>query len=581
MCAIRPVCFLGAVALALAAGASAADEAADAFKSLHGDELKRVLATPAPSDDVQLAGRLLRATRTADDPPGLLTLLCEKAYELAFKDPSGYPTALAAMRLLASRVPAKKVECLQRIVTVRQRQLGAARGDDKAKAAETLIGAQRDLAQAQEAAGDFEGAAATLRQALSLAGNIRSDLKPAIQAQLTDLVARQQAARQLATLKANLEAEPTDAASRKELVRLYLVEMDDPAEAARFVNESLDGPTRKYVPAAARGIEAAPELACAELGDWYRTLVDLARTVPGKSAVLARAREYYNRFLALHPADDAPRAAVAQALKKVEDNLAAMGLTVKAGRTHRLLIVGLAAAGKHESTPAAIQAIAAMGRKTGAFEAAEAEDAGVFNATFLAKFDAICLVNCNGNLFTDGASKTALLDFVRGGKGLVGIHATAGAFPAWPEFAQMLGATYGGNPLHRASIKVDDPGSPLTAAFGGKGFGVGEELYSFKDPYSRDRLHVLLSVDVENSGPAAMRRGTRPDNDYALSWIKDYGRGRVFYCALGHDTATYSDPVMLAHYLAGIRFAIGDLKADTTPSAKLTLKPARGPVLNQ
>jgi hypothetical protein len=128
--------------------------------------------------------------------------------------------------------------------------------------------------------------------------------------------------KQLAALKEKLEAKPDDAAARKELVRLYLVELDNPAEAAKFVDEGLDEATRKYVPAAAKPLEEAPELACRELGEWYRGLADQAQTAAGKGAMLRRAQVYYERFLNTHPADDLARATATLTLKRIQDALA-------------------------------------------------------------------------------------------------------------------------------------------------------------------------------------------------------------------------------------------------------------------
>jgi len=56
------------------------------------------------------------------------------------------------------------------------------------------------------------------------------------------------------------------------------------------------------------------------------------------------------------------------------------------------------------------------------------------------------------------------------------------------------------------------------------------------------------------------------DKDFPVSWIRAYEKGRVFYSALGHGIKIYSNPTLLAHFLAGIQYALGDLKADSTPS---------------
>jgi len=129
------------------------------------------------------------------------------------------------------------------------------------------------------------------------------------------------------------------------------------------------------------------------------------------------------------------------------------------------------------------------------------------------------------------------------------------------------------------SVKLDDPRSPINAPFEGKGFEITDEIYTFKEPYSREKLRILLSIDWENSGE--LKGANRPDNDYALSWIREYGRGRVFYCAFGHMEPVWWNPKILAHLLAGVQYALGDLKADATPSAALEgrLAPAPGPKL--
>jgi len=302
-----------------------AGEAADTFNKLYGADLQRVAATPLPADDVALAKQMLGDAKTAGDQPAFLALLCEKAYELAVKDASGYATATAAMDLLAGKSPEKKVECLRKNAALYQKQYAAERGEAKTKAGESVITALGALAEAQTAAGDTGAADMTLRQAIAVATAIKSESKAALQARVENLAPRQKVEKQIAAIKAKLDADPKDAASRKELVRLYLVEMDNPAEAAKFLDETLDGVTRKYVPAAVKPVEDAPELACTELGDWYKGLADQAATPASKGAMLRRAKAYYERFVDLHKAEDLARTGATLMLKKIEDALGKLG----------------------------------------------------------------------------------------------------------------------------------------------------------------------------------------------------------------------------------------------------------------
>jgi type 1 glutamine amidotransferase/sugar phosphate isomerase/epimerase len=257
---------------------------------------------------------------------------------------------------------------------------------------------------------------------------------------------------------------------------------------------------------------------------------------------------------------------------------------VRPRKRRRLLIFDLNVGyGGHASIRTANLAFTLMGRKTGAFETVVSRDPEVFRPESLVQFDAVFLNNTVGNLFEDAALRRSLVEFVYGGGGLLGVHGTTVAFTRWgngggddwTEFGVMLGGR-GAN--HRASdehvfIKLDDPGHPLNHPFDGKGFEYRSEFFRVHEPYSRQRVRVLFSIDTDrtdmNRGPA-YGKVVRADGDYALAWVRNYGRGRVFHCTIAHAPSVFWDPLMLRFYLAAVQFAVGDLPAPTTPSAKLT-----------
>ena len=91
-------------------------------------------------------------------------------------------------------------------------------------------------------------------------------------------------------------------------------------------------------------------------------------------------------------------------------------------------------------------------------------------------------------------------------------------------------------------------------------------------PYSREKVHVLMSIDTAKTDMNQLPgcpQCQRPDNDYAISWIRNYGQGRVFYLSLGHNPTIFMTPAFFEHVLAGIQFVLGDLAADATPSSPL------------
>ncbi len=283
----------------------------------------------------------------------------------------------------------------------------------------------------------------------------------------------------------------------------------------------------------------------------------------------------FSSLLATAQAQDKP--IPAEKLEKVAAALPEAAY-VKPAAPRKVLVFTLTKGFRHGSIPLAAKTLEMMGEKTGAFTTVVSDDLEMLRPENLARFDVFCSDQCTGNLTTDETLKQSLLDFVRGGKGWVGIHAATDV-GGWkfPEYNEMIGGVFAGHPFRRISVKLDDPASPLNAMFEGKGFEISDEIYTFRDPYSREKLHILASIDWDNS--KIEKGGNREDNDYALSWIREYGKGRVFYCAFGHDDQIWWNPAILQHYLAGIQYATGDLKADATPSASLNLQPARGPEL--
>jgi type 1 glutamine amidotransferase len=352
-------------------------------------------------------------------------------------------------------------------------------------------------------------------------------------------------------------------------------------------------------------------------------------------------------------------------------------------RPRKVLVLAHAAGFVHSSIPLAAKTIEALGTKTGAWAATITYDAADITAENLKQYDAVFLDSTTGAFLDDPANaavtaarRQALLEFVRGGKGLAGIHAASDSYHAsapvpapaggpataaapnvanllgnfsigatlaplmldqadrnrdqkldkaevdaladtwfttldvrksgrllqsdfaffallvppsaapapvpqgpdtqtgtWPEFNRMIGGYFKFHWLdpQLITVKIDDPKSPLTAMFHGRAFEIHDETYTMAaNSWSRDNVHVLTSIDYASMSPAdrALEEHPRADHDYGLSWIRREGQGRVFYEAHGHSERIYSMTPMLEHILAGVQYAIGDLKADDSPSRK-------------
>ncbi len=256
-------------------------------------------------------------------------------------------------------------------------------------------------------------------------------------------------------------------------------------------------------------------------------------------------------------------------------------------KPRRLLVFTYQPGYRHSDTPFIAAAITLMGKQTGAYETTVTEDSSAFEPGCLHQFDAVVMDNNCGPFFLppgyaklpvdqqkeakarEARLRKSLEDFVKGGGGYVGIHSCLYTpdYADWPEGAELIGGLVPSHPWNqKIRVLLDDPAHPLCAAFGGKDFEITEETYQILDPYSREKVRVLLRLD-----PACvdLSKGARKDRDYPLGWVKAYGKGRVFYTALTHYEENLTRPALLRFYLDGIQFALGDLEADTTPSAKI------------
>jgi len=237
--------------------------------------------------------------------------------------------------------------------------------------------------------------------------------------------------------------------------------------------------------------------------------------------------------------------------------------------------------------PYGVCAMRILGEKTGAFEPVISDDIALFLPENIRQLDAIVMNNSCGpwitpsdaameKLKSHGQAKDAvekvlrqsLLDYVANGGGIVAYHYAIGANAHWPEFRELLGATFTGHPWNEeVAVHVEEPEHPLLAAFGGKGFRIADEIFQFGPPYDRKGLRVLLSLDTERTN-MGVKWIQREDNDFAQAWVKSVGKGRIFYAGFGHRTEIWWNPTILQFYLDAIQFAVGDLAGETAPVQK-------------
>ena len=265
---------------------------------------------------------------------------------------------------------------------------------------------------------------------------------------------------------------------------------------------------------------------------------------------------------------------IVESKPKIEEVVAKM-VAVKPKKERKLLVYSRTTGFRHSSIELGAAVFKALGQKTGAFSVTATEDPSIFTEEKLSQFDAVLMLSTTGKPIPD-KGKSAFEKFLAKRKGLVGIHAATDCHREWKNYLDAIGGLFDGHPWNAGSLVTlynEDPTHPCCKNVP-QGFQIKDEIYQYKkdNHFTRDKLRILLSLDL--AGPKMKRGGMkRQDNDYAVSWVREYSNSRVFYTNLGHNESTFLDPVALQHMLAGIQYAMGDIEADATPSAKIGKKP--------
>ncbi|MEU8542465.1 ThuA domain-containing protein [Streptomyces sp. NPDC048717] len=206
---------------------------------------------------------------------------------------------------------------------------------------------------------------------------------------------------------------------------------------------------------------------------------------------------------------------------------------------------------RHESIPAGAAALAALARAAG-LTPETTEDPGAFTTARLARCAAVVLLSTTGTVLTD-EGRTAFEAYVRGGGGVLAVHAAANAEPGWPFYGELLGTRFAGHPaLQPGVVCAEDPGHPATAALPAR-WEWTDEWYDFTAHPRAAGVRVLARAD-ENS-----YRGGTLGADHPLVWCREAvpGRGRFLFTALGHATEAYADSAFRAHLAGALGWVAG------------------------
>jgi hypothetical protein len=235
----------------------------------------------------------------------------------------------------------------------------------------------------------------------------------------------------------------------------------------------------------------------------------------------------------------------------------------------RLLAVGMSAGWEHESVSDALVTLYELGKESGLWDTWVRTDTASItkkklpgNAKNLDYFDAVFFMT-TGELPMDDQQKADLVSFVRDeGKGFLGAHNATDTFYKWPAYGEMIGGYFDGHPwgTFLAPIIVNDQSFPATSHFP-KSFEIRDEIYQTKD-FHPDKVRVLMSLDTSKVNMSA--KGVH-FKEIPVAWVHNFGKGRVFYCGLGHPPEVWSRKDIRQLWLEAVKWTMGVTEGGTAP----------------
>jgi len=274
-------------------------------------------------------------------------------------------------------------------------------------------------------------------------------------------------------------------------------------------------------------------------------------------------------------------------LSKIE-RIAPSSPTVKSVEKKKILVFSKATGFDHWTIPHNAEMLKILGKKTNTFEVHVKYDLEQFEKKNLKKYDAVVFNNCNPSgpdrdLFADllrqntslsdaeikkraPAYEENMLNYVKNGGGLMILHGAITVQNNSMEFSKMTGGSFDYHPKQQEiHVKEVDATHPLVKAFKGKGLTHFDEPYFFKNAYFDYNFRPLLYMEVDKL--EGLKKEVAEKVVY-ISWIKRYGKGRVFYSSPSHNAQSMEHPELLQFFLDGMQYVVGDLKCDDSPIGK-------------
>ena len=248
----------------------------------------------------------------------------------------------------------------------------------------------------------------------------------------------------------------------------------------------------------------------------------------------------------------------------------ALGATAQEKKKYKMLFITQSKGFKHGSVdrkkdaPLAPSEISVtdIGKTSELFEVECTQDAAVLTPEKLKELDAVMFYT-TGGLPISPENFTAFEEWLKSGKAMIGVHSSTDTFGNFKPYFSLINGTFDGHPwgsgenctmtVHETSHVVAKPWTPE--------FHIKDEIYQYRN-YDPKSVRVIYSLNMAKCK-------TKAPYHVPVCWVREFGKGRLFYTNLGHNEGTWTTPQFKEHLLTGIRWALKLEEGPAEPNPEL------------
>jgi len=166
-------------------------------------------------------------------------------------------------------------------------------------------------------------------------------------------------------------------------------------------------------------------------------------------------------------------------------------------------------------------------------------DPSDLNPENLDKYDGLMIYANHDSITSE--QEAALLSFVEKGKGFIPVHCASFCFRNSQKYVELVGGQFMKHKTDSFSTSIINKDHYITKSL--------HEFYTWDETYEHDKIAKDITVLMER---------VEGDHHEPWTWVKEHGKGRVFYTAYGHDERTWNNPGFHELMKEGILWAVGD-----------------------